>query len=115
MAIDSEGAPLDRVVHLWPLIIATIGAFLAMWKTLVTKPMERLDAVESRGEVIEGKVDQLAEGIDEIRIAQARASDQHKEQLSALAARIDRALEIIAGHHDGRFTDGHHAADHRST
>lgn len=106
MSLDSEGgsidSALDRVIHLWPLIIAAIGAFLAMWKSLVVKPMARLEAVEERGIAIEGKVDRLSTGIDEIRVAQARASDQHKEQLHALSTRIDHALEVIAHLHSDR-------------
>lgn len=96
MAIDSTGTPIDRVVHLWPLIAFFIGVLAAAWKMLVMRPMERLDCVEKQGNTIEEKVDNLANGIDEIRVAQARSSDQHREDMHSLSERIDRALEVIA-------------------
>lgn len=96
MSIDTPGTPVDRVLHAWPLIAFMMGALLAAWRVVFIRPMGRLTAVEKQGNIIEDKVDNLAEGIDEIRVAQARSSDQHREDIHSLSERIDRALEVIA-------------------
>lgn len=82
--------------------MAITGIFLAMWRMLVARPLGRLSAVEAQGAAIEIKVDGLSNGIDEIRVAQARSSDQNREQLHELSTRIDKVLEMIAHMHGGR-------------
>lgn len=96
VAIDAPGTPIDRVIHAWPLIAFMIGALMAVWRIMFIRPLNRLTAVEKQGNVLEDKLDNLSQGIDEIRVAQARSSDQHREDLHSLSERIDRALEVIA-------------------
>ena len=80
----------ERVLHWWPIIIAAIGAAWGLVRSLVLAPRARLAALED-------KLRELRDGIDELRVAQARMSDVHGDQLAALTARIDRAIELMIG------------------
>ena len=80
----------ERVLHWWPIIIAAIGAAWGLVRSLVLAPRARLNALE-------GKLTELRDGIDELRVAQTRMSDVHADQFAALTARIDRAIELMIG------------------
>lgn len=87
--IDSEGSVLDRIIHAWPIVTFAMAMFLAAWRFLVVAPFGRIAALER-------KLDDVTDGVNELRVAQARASDQHAESIKALTQRIDRALEASA-------------------
>lgn len=75
--------------HTW-LIGVIVAATAWLLRTFLLGPRAELRELRS-------DVDRLSTGIDEVRVAQARMSDVHADQLAALTTRIDRAIDLMVG------------------
>ena len=77
----------------WTQLTMAAGVLVALWRRLVVAPMSRLAAVETGLREARATLDEVRDGLDELRVAQARMSDVHSSELNhaveQLTARID--------------------------
>ena len=87
----------------WHVLVGVLTALAVVAREVVVRPRQRLDRLEAAAESTDSKLDRLADGVDELRVAQVRMSDAHRESMDRmteqLTARLDAWARDLIRHH----------------